>query len=53
VTVSVFDLSGRLILQGNMDPGESVLPHELGSGCYLVRIESIQGVERAKMTVIE
>jgi outer membrane protein assembly factor BamB len=53
VTVSVFDLSGRLVLRERMDPGESVLPHDLGSGCYLVRFESSQGVERAKMTVIE
>lgn len=53
VTVSVFDLSGRLVLKERMDPGESVLPHDLGSGCYLVRFESSQGVERAKMTVVE
>lgn len=53
VTVSVFDLSGRLLLKGQMGPGESVLPHDLGSGCYLVRFESSRGVERAKLTVIE
>lgn len=53
VTVFVFDLSGRLVMRREMGQGESVLPHDLVSGCYLVRFESTQGVERAKMTVIE
>lgn len=53
VKVLVFDLSGRLRLEGSMDRGESVLPHELGTGCYLVRFETPYGVELRKMTVLK
>lgn len=53
VDVSVFDLVGRLVLDGHICPGESGIAHGLGAGCYLVRLESSQGVELRKMTVVE
>jgi hypothetical protein len=52
-TVQLFDLSGRLVLTGNLSDSSCNLDLEgLGSGCYMVRAVSEQGTDSQLLTVI-
>jgi outer membrane protein assembly factor BamB len=52
VEAMVFDLTGRIVLSGNVPPGNRTMAGELRPGCYLVRTETADGIHLEKVTVI-
>lgn len=52
MTVTVFDLAGRVVHLSRLARGDSAVPHGLGPGCYLVRFQTGEEVLLEKVTVL-